>query len=72
MLVSRHLPRLFQPTASAFIIALKHQPHLFLLIIWAVPGNHTLILFQIYNGTELATSTTRETTMGQDKESPLA
>ena len=29
MLVSRHLPRLFPPTASAFIIALKHQPHLF-------------------------------------------
>ena len=28
-IVSRHLPRLFQPTASAFIIALKHQPHLF-------------------------------------------
>ena len=29
ILVSHHLPRLFLPTASAFIIALKHQPHLF-------------------------------------------
>ena len=29
ILVSRHLSRLFQPTASAFIIALKYQPHLF-------------------------------------------
>ena len=26
MLVSRHLPHLFQPTTSAFIIALKYQP----------------------------------------------
>ena len=28
VIVSRHRPHLFQPTASAFIIALKHQPHL--------------------------------------------
>ena len=37
MLVSHPRPHLFQPTASAFIIVLKYQPRLLLLIIWAVP-----------------------------------
>ena len=42
ILVSCHLLRLIQPTASAFIIALKCQPHLVLFIIWAFPGSYTV------------------------------